>query len=137
MPYPQRYVSCSQERGWHVRARTTFSGANPRARFIEMLLANSLLTVLVTLTYFVLSALLSPFFSRRDAPWARPQCESTSSSAEISGPSLGGLDSRPTVTPKCFNALEDTGPMEATNVRLRLLRRESARPSSSATANRL
>lgn len=35
-----------------------------------MLLANSLLTVLVTLTYFVLSALLSPFFSRRDAPWA-------------------------------------------------------------------
>jgi hypothetical protein len=50
---------------------------------------------------------------------------------------LGGLDPTPTVTPKCFTALEDTGPMEATNVRLRLARSESARPSRSATANRL
>ncbi len=35
-----------------------------------MLLANVLLALVVTLTYFGLSALLSPFFSRRDAPMA-------------------------------------------------------------------
>ncbi|HEX9369658.1 MAG TPA: HAMP domain-containing sensor histidine kinase [Roseiflexaceae bacterium] len=35
-----------------------------------MLLANGLLTLVVTLIYFGLSALLSPFFSRRDAPMA-------------------------------------------------------------------
>jgi signal transduction histidine kinase len=35
-----------------------------------MLLANGLLALVVTLSYFGLSALLSPFFSRRDAPWA-------------------------------------------------------------------
>jgi signal transduction histidine kinase len=55
---------------WHVRERITFSGADPRARFIAMLLANGLLALTVTLIYFGLSALLSPFFSRRDAPMA-------------------------------------------------------------------
>jgi signal transduction histidine kinase len=35
-----------------------------------MLLANGLLALVVTSIYFGLSALLSPFFSRRDAPWA-------------------------------------------------------------------
>src|SRR5262245_52471799 len=35
-----------------------------------MLLANGLLALVVTLIYFGLSALLSPFFSRRDAPMA-------------------------------------------------------------------
>jgi signal transduction histidine kinase len=53
-----------------VRERITYSGADPRARFVGMLLANGLLTLVVTLIYFGLSALLSPFFSRRDAPWA-------------------------------------------------------------------
>jgi signal transduction histidine kinase len=53
-----------------VRERITFAGADPRARFIAMLLANALLALVVTLTYFGLSALLSPFFSRRDAPMA-------------------------------------------------------------------
>jgi signal transduction histidine kinase len=55
---------------WHVRERITFSGADPRARFVAMLLANGLLALVVTLIYFGLSALLSPFFSRRDAPMA-------------------------------------------------------------------
>src|SRR5580765_2318646 len=59
-----------QKGGWHVRERITFAGADPRARFIEMLLANVLLALVVTLTYFGLSTLLSPFFSRRDAPMA-------------------------------------------------------------------
>jgi signal transduction histidine kinase len=53
-----------------VRERITFSGADPRARYVAMLLANGLLALVVTLIYFGLSALLSPFFSRRDAPLA-------------------------------------------------------------------
>ena len=44
-----------------VRERITFAGADPRARFTAMLLANALLALVVTLTYFGLSALLSPF----------------------------------------------------------------------------
>jgi signal transduction histidine kinase len=55
---------------WHVRERITFAGADLRARFVGRLLANGLLTLLVTLIYFGLSVLLAPFFSRRDAPWA-------------------------------------------------------------------
>ncbi|MFL5800716.1 MAG: ATP-binding protein [Roseiflexaceae bacterium] len=53
-----------------MRERITFAGADPRARFIAMLLANVLLALVVTLTYFGLSTLLAPFFSRRDAPMA-------------------------------------------------------------------
>jgi signal transduction histidine kinase len=59
-----------QKGDWHVRERITFAGADPRARFIAMLLANGLLVLVVVLTYFGLSLLLSPFFSRRDAPMA-------------------------------------------------------------------